>query len=101
MSDGKIRRLSGGENRTLKKRAANIGFAVAFFFFGVADIVTQRGSHILSESSVYRYKILPFVDARHTGSSAIVEGLIFIGGGIFFLYRACARRDDSQPSDSD
>ncbi len=85
----------------MKKRVVNIAFAVAFFGFGIADIVTQRGSHILSESTVYRYKIIPFVDARYTGMSSVVEGLIFIGGGIYFLYRAWAKRDDNQPSDSD
>ena len=85
----------------MKKRVINMAFAVAFFSFGIADIVTQRGSHILSESTVYHYKLIPLVGARYTGLRAILEGLIFIGGGILFLYRAWARRDDSQRSDPD
>jgi hypothetical protein len=85
----------------LKKRAVNIAWAAAFFVFGIAAMVTRQGSHILSESTVYRYKIIPGVDARYTGTAAIVEGLIFVGAGVFFVYRAWAARDDNQGSDPD
>lgn len=85
----------------MKKRVINMAFAIAFFSFGIADIITQQGSHIVSESTLYHYKLIPLVGARYTGIAAILEGLIFIGGGIFFFYRAWARHDDKQGSDQD
>ncbi|MFL6588882.1 MAG: hypothetical protein ACJ8M4_01785 [Chthoniobacterales bacterium] len=86
----------------LRKRVVNVAFSAAFLILGVIDIVSQRGSHLFSESTVYRFKGIPFVNARYTGTAATVEGLIFIGAGVFFLYRALKGRDDNgQGSDAD
>ncbi|MGO9121436.1 MAG: hypothetical protein ACLQPD_27980 [Desulfomonilaceae bacterium] len=63
---------------------------VLLFIFGVHELVTEHGSVIL-----YWFIRYPYWRTRQpifTGKWAIFEGLVFIGAGVFFLYRAWKQR---------
>jgi hypothetical protein len=63
---------------------------VLLFIFGVHELVTEHGSAVLDW--FIRYPYWRTRQPIFTGKWAIFEGLVFIGAGVFFLYRAWKQR---------
>ena len=67
-------------------RLVNAIFAVVLVVLGGHNLVTGRGSKIIDFFT--RSLWLSEQGPNLTGKWAVIEGLVFIGAGVFFMYRA-------------
>jgi len=86
------RRLSP-EGRTadlwlMSNRIALLGISILAIFLGADTLHTGRGSHVFG----WRSRSTPLGDLHYTGPFATLEGLGFIAGGVYGLYRG-TRKD--------
>jgi hypothetical protein len=68
----------------MAERWISIIIAIAAIGLGVDNIINNRGSHIFGRFGPH-----------HTGTAAVVEGIVFIAVGCVLFYRVWTRRDQS------
>jgi hypothetical protein len=74
----------------MSRRLVNAIFAVILIAIGSHNLVTGRGSLIIN---LFIRNSLQRPGQVLTGKWAVVEGLVFIGAGVFFFYRAWMNED--------
>src|SRR5262249_53063869 len=65
-----------------------LGISILAIFLGADTLHTGRGSHVFG----WRSRSTPLGDLHYTGPFATLEGLGFIAGGVYGLYRG-TRKD--------
>ena len=72
----------------MSNRITLLGVSILLILLGADTLHTGRGSHVFG----WRSRNTPLGDLHYTGSLATLEGLGFIAGGVYGLYR-CTRKD--------
>ena len=75
----------------MSNRALLIGISVLAILLGADTLRTGRGSHVFG----WRWRSTPLGDLHYTGPLATLEGLGFIAGGVYGLYRGSRKDVDS------
>lgn len=75
----------------MSNRIALLGISILAILLGADTLYTGRGSHVFG----WRWRNTPLGDMRYTGSLATLEGLGFIAGGVYGLYRGSRKDIDS------
>ena len=73
-------------------RVSLLAISILAILLGADTLRTGRGSHVFG----WRWRSTPVGDMHYTGPLATLEGLGFIAGGVYGLYRGTRKDVDSE-----